>query len=70
MFHEVSPQAMKLTEQVDALSDALAQLGEPGDVEDLLAIMRRPGWTTPAEFAFASAAVALLRAPASVEKFR
>ncbi len=38
----------KLTE----LSDALAHLGKGTDLKELTKIIRFPGWTTPAEFAF------------------
>ena len=44
----------QLEKKVTALSDALAHLSTPDDWKHLLQILRRPGWTTPAEFAFAS----------------
>jgi hypothetical protein len=43
----------KLDKKVTALSDALANLGSADDFRKLLLIIRRPGWTTPAEYAFA-----------------
>jgi hypothetical protein len=46
-----------LTKQITDLSDALARLGHGTTLAELLKILRRPGWTTPAEFAFASALV-------------
>jgi hypothetical protein len=44
-----------LTKQITALSDALAKLGRGTTLAELLKIIHRPGWTTPAEFSFASA---------------
>ncbi len=44
-----------LDKQITALSDALAKLGRGTDLKDLLRIIRFPGWTTPAEFLFATA---------------
>jgi hypothetical protein len=49
--HQISIE--KFGKQVDALSDALAELGRTEDLKHLLLVIRRPGWTTPAEFAFA-----------------
>jgi hypothetical protein len=46
-----------LEKQVTALSDALAHLATPDDWKKLLIIIRRPGWTTPAELVFASAII-------------
>ena len=37
------------------LSKALATLGQGTDLVDLLEIIKRPGWTTPAECAFCMA---------------
>jgi len=42
-----------LNKKVTALSDALAHLGKGTDLHELIEVLRRPGWTTPAEFAFA-----------------
>ena len=42
-----------LDKKITALSDALAHLGKGTDLKELLKIIRFPGWTTPAEFAFA-----------------
>ncbi len=47
----------QLEKRVSALSDALAKLGSADDFKRLILIMKRPGWTTPAEFIFASAVV-------------
>lgn len=41
-----------LDKKITDLSDALAKLGRDTDLRDLLRIIRRPGWTTPAEYAF------------------
>jgi hypothetical protein len=39
--------------KITELSDALARLGQGTDLKELLRIIRFPGWTTPAELAFA-----------------
>jgi hypothetical protein len=41
-----------LDKKITALSDALAKLGRGTTMADLLKIIRFPGYTTPAEFAF------------------
>jgi hypothetical protein len=46
-----------LEKKVDALSDALAKLSNAEDFRELILILKRPGWTTPAEFLFANAIV-------------
>ena len=46
-----------LEKKVDALSNALAKLSSAEDFRELILILRRPGWTTPAEFIFATAIV-------------
>ncbi len=43
-----------LDKKITALSDALAHLGKGTDLRELLRIIKNPGWTTPAEFAFAT----------------
>lgn len=45
----------ELDKKITALSDALAHLGKGTDLKELLRIIKNPGWTTPAEFAFAVA---------------
>jgi hypothetical protein len=47
----------RLEKKVTDLSDALAKLGSKDDFKKLILILRRPGWTTPAEFIFASGIV-------------
>ena len=42
----------ELDKKITALSDALAHLGKGTDLRELLRIIKEPGWTTPAEFAF------------------
>lgn len=42
-----------LDKKITELSDALAHLGKGTDLKELIRIIRFPGWTTPAEFAFA-----------------
>lgn len=46
-----------LDKKITALSDALAHLGKGTDLKDLIKIIKFPGWTTPAEFAFAVALI-------------
>ncbi|MBN8886234.1 MAG: hypothetical protein J0I77_10970 [Rudaea sp.] len=46
-----------LDKKISALSDALAKLGRGVTLAELLKIIRNPGWTTPAEFAFATALI-------------
>jgi hypothetical protein len=41
-----------LEKQITALSDALATLGRGTTWQELFKIIHRPGFTTPAEFAF------------------
>lgn len=47
----------KLEKQISALSDALANLNSADDLRKLILLIRKPGWTTPAEFTFASGLV-------------
>jgi hypothetical protein len=49
--------ARVLEKKVTALSDALAKLNSADDFKKLILLLRRPGWTTPAEFIFASSIV-------------
>ena len=44
-----------LDKKITDLSNALAHLGKGTDLHELLLIIRRPGWTTPAEYAFCMA---------------
>jgi hypothetical protein len=46
-----------LDKKITELSDALAHLGKGTDLKELLRIIRFPGYTTPAEFAFTVAIV-------------
>jgi hypothetical protein len=46
-----------LAKKITELSAALADLGKGADLKELIRIIRFPGWTTPAEFAFALAIV-------------
>lgn len=49
----MSPKDLRqLEKQITTLSDALARLGRGTTLADLLKIIRKPGWTTPAELAF------------------
>ena len=47
----------RLEKRITALSDALAKLGSAEDFRKLILIIKRPGWTTPAEFLFAQGLV-------------
>lgn len=44
-----------LEKKISALSDALAHLGKGTTLQELLRILRFPGYTTPAEFTFNAA---------------
>jgi hypothetical protein len=54
----------RLAKRVDALSNALARLSNASDFRKLILLLRRPGWTTPAEFAFAMGIVESMTAQA------
>lgn len=43
----------KLEKRISALSDALANLNSADDLRKLILLIRKPGWTTPAEYMFA-----------------
>lgn len=61
----------KLIKQVTDLSDALAHLSNPEDFKRLILILRHPGWTTPAEFIFASGIVeSMLAQTAALTKLK
>ncbi|UQV46820.1 hypothetical protein KIV45_07920 [Janthinobacterium lividum] len=45
----------ELEKKISALSDALAHLGKGTTLQELLRIIRFPGYTTPAEFTFSVA---------------
>jgi hypothetical protein len=42
----------RMLKKVDALNDALAHLSSDDDLRELIKIIRKPGWTTPAETIF------------------
>jgi hypothetical protein len=44
----------RLERQVTDLSNALARLADEKDWKELILIIKRPGWTTPAEFTLVS----------------
>ena len=54
-------QIRDLDKKVTALSDALAHLGKGTTMQELLLIIRRPGYTTPAELLFTTAIVDALQ---------
>lgn len=47
----------ELDKKITDLSDALAHLGQGTSLRELLRIIRFPGYTTPAEFAFSVAMI-------------
>ena len=46
-----------LERKITDLSDILAQLSKSAELKELLKIIKRKGWTTPAEFKLVSAVV-------------
>jgi hypothetical protein len=57
MKHDISVLEAKLKR----LDDSLTKIVKERHVEELIPIIKRPGWTTPAEFAFAVALVDALQ---------
>jgi len=55
-----------LDEKITALSNALAELGRGTTLQELLRIIRLPGYTTPAELAFSVAMVDSMAAQAGL----
>ena len=47
----------RLEERIDLLSKSMAKAADGKDVRELLTIIHRPGWTTPAEFLLVSGIV-------------
>lgn len=47
----------RLQKQVSDLSNALARLHNAEEFRELILILKRPGWTTPAEMMFATGIV-------------
>jgi hypothetical protein len=47
----------RLQKNTSALQKALSDLGNAQDLAELIRIYRRPGWTTPAEFALVATAI-------------
>jgi len=56
-IHMPNHNIAKLERNVNALMAALSNLGSAQELKELLKTIRRPGWTTPAEFIFASGIV-------------
>jgi hypothetical protein len=52
MGHSGPEHIEALDKKITALGDALAHLGAGTSLKELLRIIRYPGYTTPAEFAF------------------
>jgi hypothetical protein len=55
-----------LDEKITALSNALAELGRGTTLQELLRIIKFPGYTTPAELAFSLAMVDSMAAQAGL----
>lgn len=55
----------QLIKQVTDLSNALTHLGSGEDLKKLILVLKKPGWTTPAEFVFASANLESINAHAA-----
>ena len=55
----------QLEKKITALSSMLAGLGRGTDLRKLILLIRKPGWTTPAELRFASALVDSMLAQAN-----
>lgn len=62
--HELDIQTLE--KKVTALSDALAHLGKGTTMQELLRIIRSPGYTTPAELLFTGALVEAMHAQVSL----
>jgi hypothetical protein len=50
-----SDHAARLEGQVKEFRKHLSELAAPAEYDEFLRIIHRPGWTTPAEYAFVSA---------------
>jgi len=62
MVSEHQNQIEQFGEQLGTLSDALTKLSNTEDLKHLQAVIKKPGWTTPAELAFALGIVESLHA--------
>jgi hypothetical protein len=47
----------RLEERIDLLSKSMAKMADVKDVKELITIIHKPGWTTPAEFALVAGIV-------------
>ena len=54
----------KLEKNIKELNQSLSSLSANSEFDELLKIIHRPGWTTPAEFAFAIGVVESMTAHA------
>jgi len=57
MSNQHKPDLDALARKIKNLSGILHELSTEKDFEELIKIMKRPGWTTPAEFIFADGIV-------------
>lgn len=56
----------QLEKRIVRLGQSLTRLAHEDDVEELIPIIKRPGWTTPAEFALFVASLEALQKQAEV----
>jgi len=66
MPNEHKADIKRLEKKVTSVSNALARLNNAADFRRLILEWRRPGWTTPAEFLFASTIVDSMAAHVAV----
>jgi len=59
------PPHQNLQKRAEALNHALTSLADPRQVRELIRLIRKPGWTTPAELIFVSAIVESMLAHAA-----
>jgi hypothetical protein len=48
---------VKLESKIKELNDVCREIGDESNMKEMLLIIRRPGWTTPAELALVNVAV-------------
>jgi hypothetical protein len=60
-----NPHVEALGKKITDVSNALAMLGKGTDLKELVHIIHGPGWTTPAELAFAATILEEIQAHAS-----
>jgi hypothetical protein len=58
----------RFEERMDVLTAGLAKLGDVKDLKELIILIRKPGWTTPAEFMLVSSVVESMIAQAGLKQ--